>query len=157
MCLQGKDKVGYSPHLEKGDVVIVTNAEHVVFTGKKWKQKLYRHHTGWAMHAAYCTLLALMSLSYWSGLCSTACKNVSQKAFDNMQYTYNHCRYPGGLKERSAEQQYDKDPTQIVHKAVYGMLPKNKLRDVRSQLTIDHCIMTSSRKHASQHYLCKST
>ena len=43
---QGKDKVGYSPHLEKGDVVIVKNAEHVVFTGKKWKQKLYRHHTG---------------------------------------------------------------------------------------------------------------
>ena len=44
--LQGKDKVGYSPHLENGDVVIVTNANKVVFTGKKWDQKLYRHHTG---------------------------------------------------------------------------------------------------------------
>ena len=46
MLLQGKDKVGYSPHLENGDVVIVTNASKVVFTGKKWDQKLYRHHTG---------------------------------------------------------------------------------------------------------------
>lgn len=40
------------------------------------------------------------------------------------------CRYPGGLKERSAELQFEKDPTEILRKAVYGMLPKNKLRDV---------------------------
>ena len=44
------------------------------------------------------------------------------------------CRYPGGLKERSAQQQYDKDPTEILRKAVYGMLPKNKLRDVSNPL-----------------------
>ena len=43
---QGKDKVGFAPHLDSGDVVVVKNAKHVVFTGKKWKQKLYRHHTG---------------------------------------------------------------------------------------------------------------
>lgn len=41
------------------------------------------------------------------------------------------CRFPGGLKERSAQQQLEKDPTEILRKAVYGMLPKNKLRDVR--------------------------
>lgn len=44
--MQGKDKVDFAPHLDNGDVVIVKNAQHVVFTGKKWKQKLYRHHTG---------------------------------------------------------------------------------------------------------------
>lgn len=43
---------------------------------------------------------------------------------------FNHNRYPGGLKERSAEQQLEKDPTEVLRKAVYGMLPKNKLRDV---------------------------
>lgn len=44
--MQGKDKVHFAPHLDVGDVVVVKNAQHVVFTGKKWKQKLYRHHTG---------------------------------------------------------------------------------------------------------------
>ena len=29
-----------------GDVVVVTNARHVDFTGKKWDQKVYRWHTG---------------------------------------------------------------------------------------------------------------
>lgn len=48
------------------------------------------------------------------------------------------CRYPGGLKERSAELQFEKDPTEILRKAVYGMLPKNKLRDV-STLQL-HCV-----------------
>ena len=43
---QGKDKVEFAPHLDIGDVVVVKNAQHIVFTGKKWKQKLYRHHTG---------------------------------------------------------------------------------------------------------------
>lgn len=40
------------------------------------------------------------------------------------------CRFPGGLKERSARLQFEKDPTEILRKAVYGMLPKNNLRDV---------------------------
>lgn len=29
-----------------GDHVVVVNASDVVFSGKKWNQKLYRHHTG---------------------------------------------------------------------------------------------------------------
>ena len=29
-----------------GDIVVVKNARHVEFTGKKWDQKLYRWHTG---------------------------------------------------------------------------------------------------------------
>ena len=44
--MQCKDKVEFAPHLDNGDVVVVKNARHIVFTGKKWKQKLYRHHTG---------------------------------------------------------------------------------------------------------------
>lgn len=43
---QGKDKPTYTPNLEEGDVVVVTNARHVEFTGRKWDQKLYRWHTG---------------------------------------------------------------------------------------------------------------
>ena len=34
--------------VDSGDHVVVINTAHVVFTGNKWNQKLYRHHTGLA-------------------------------------------------------------------------------------------------------------
>ncbi len=43
--LMGKHKVKYTPHLDLGDKVVITNYDKVVFTGKKMEQKLYRHHT----------------------------------------------------------------------------------------------------------------
>ena len=46
-ALRGKDKPTFSPHLDMGDFVIVTNASRVKFTGQKMTQKLYRHHTGY--------------------------------------------------------------------------------------------------------------
>lgn len=39
--------------------------------------------------------------------------------------------YPGGLAEVPFEHMMDKNPTEIVRRAVSGMLPKNKLRDRR--------------------------
>ncbi len=45
-ALRGKDKPTFTPHLDMGDFVIVTNAAKVGSTGNKTQQKLYRHHTG---------------------------------------------------------------------------------------------------------------
>mmetsp|Transcript_8733 Transcript_8733/g.24086 ORF Transcript_8733/g.24086 Transcript_8733/m.24086 type:complete len:198 (+) Transcript_8733:10-603(+) len=45
--LMGKHKPTYVPRFDCGDHVVVINAKDVVFTGRKWDQKLYRHHTGW--------------------------------------------------------------------------------------------------------------
>jgi large subunit ribosomal protein L13 len=45
-ALRGKDKPTFTPHLDMGDFVIVTNASKVKLTGQKLTQKLYRHHTG---------------------------------------------------------------------------------------------------------------
>ncbi|XP_065916718.1 large ribosomal subunit protein uL13m-like isoform X2 [Dysidea avara] len=45
--LQGKTKPIYHPAVDVGDHVILTNTRHVAFTGNKWKDKLYRHHTGY--------------------------------------------------------------------------------------------------------------
>jgi large subunit ribosomal protein L13 len=39
--------------------------------------------------------------------------------------------YPGGLRERSMQEQLEKDSTFIIHEAVFGMLPKNRLRASR--------------------------
>jgi large subunit ribosomal protein L13 len=48
--LRGKHKPEYSPHVDTGDYVIVTNASDVKLTGDKWKQKKYYHHTGYMGH-----------------------------------------------------------------------------------------------------------
>ena len=45
--LRGKHKVNYTPHMDMGDFVIVINAEKIVVTGNKEKQKMYFKHTGY--------------------------------------------------------------------------------------------------------------
>jgi large subunit ribosomal protein L13 len=45
--LKGKHKPTYTPHVDCGDNVIVINAEKVVFTGNKYEDKEYHHHTGY--------------------------------------------------------------------------------------------------------------
>ena len=47
VILMGKHKPTYTPHVDTGDFVIVTNVEKVVFTGKKWDQKRYTWYTGY--------------------------------------------------------------------------------------------------------------
>lgn len=47
MMLMGKHKPGYTAHVDTGDFVVVTNCEKVVVTGRKTKQKVYQHFTGW--------------------------------------------------------------------------------------------------------------
>ena len=44
---------------------------------------------------------------------------------------YKHSLYPGGLRETTAEVMKQKFPERILHSAVRGMLPKNKLRSGR--------------------------
>ncbi len=45
-ALRGKNKTQYTPHIDNGDFVIVTNIEKIKFTGKKYLNKKYYRHTG---------------------------------------------------------------------------------------------------------------
>lgn len=47
VLLMGKHRPQYTPHVDTGDFVVVTNADKVVFTGKKWDQKSYTWYTGY--------------------------------------------------------------------------------------------------------------
>jgi large subunit ribosomal protein L13 len=80
--LRGKHKPTFMPNKDMGDYIVVINANKVQFSGKKWKDKLYRWHTG----------------------------------------------YPGGLKERSAQEMLEKNPTKILRSAILGMLSRTTLR-----------------------------
>ena len=44
--LRGKHRGDYTPHVDCGDYVVVTNVDKVVFTGKKLTDKVYYRHTG---------------------------------------------------------------------------------------------------------------
>ena len=45
-ALRGKNKTQYTPNMDNGDFVIVTNIEKIKFTGKKLANKKYYRHTG---------------------------------------------------------------------------------------------------------------
>ena len=43
----GKHKVSYTPHVDGGDFVVVTNAEKIAVTGNKLLAKKYYRHSGY--------------------------------------------------------------------------------------------------------------
>ncbi|MDD5414953.1 MAG: 50S ribosomal protein L13 [Smithellaceae bacterium] len=85
VLLQAKNTPQYEQNKAGGVRVIVDNISKIKVTGKKYNQKLYRHHTG----------------------------------------------YIGHLKTRTYKQVFEKNPSEVLRKAVMGMLPKNKLRSKR--------------------------
>lgn len=51
---------------------------------------------------------------------------VTGKKLDDKMY-YRHTGYPGGLREINLRDQLEKFPDRVIKKAVWGMLPKNKM------------------------------
>ena len=43
--LMGKEKLTFTPHIDGGDYVVVTNASKLVVTGKKLTDKVYYNHS----------------------------------------------------------------------------------------------------------------
>ena len=52
--------------------------------------------------------------------------NLTGKKLSDKMY-YNHSRYAGGLRERTAGEMLEKYPEEMVERAVKGMLPKGPL------------------------------
>jgi large subunit ribosomal protein L13 len=100
--LRGKLKPEYTPHIDTGDFVVVVNAEKIVVTGNKLKDKRYYRHSG----------------------------------------------YPGGLRSRTLSEMLDRQPEEVIRKAVKGMLPRNKL--ARAQLGKLKVYAGPDHPHAAQ-------
>ena len=45
----------------------------------------------------------------------------------DQKLVYRHSGYPGGLKSRTLREQLERRPTEVLRKAVKGMLPRNRL------------------------------
>ncbi len=57
---------------------------------------------------------------------------VTGKKLEQKMY-YRHSGYPGGLRARPLAAELERRPTEVIRKAVKGMLPRNRL--ARQQLT----------------------
>jgi large subunit ribosomal protein L13 len=57
---------------------------------------------------------------------------VTGNKLDDKMY-HRHSGYPGGLRSRTLREQLERRPTEVLRKAVKGMLPRNRL--ARTQLT----------------------
>ena len=59
-------------------------------------------------------------------------KNIDKIKFTGKKFSqkkyYRHTGRLGGLKEETLEELFKKDPKEVLVKAVFGMLPTNKLR-----------------------------
>ena len=59
--LRGKNKPIFTPHMDTGDYVIITNAEKIKVTGKKLDQKIYYHHSEYVGGMKETTLKEMLS------------------------------------------------------------------------------------------------
>lgn len=71
----------------------------------------------------------------------------SGNKLDNKKY-YNHSGYVGGLKTRTAKEMMDKNASEVLMRAVKGMLPKNSLG--RQQLKKLRVFNGSEHTHEAQ-------
>ena len=55
LVLRGKNKPGFTPHVDCGDNVIVVNAEKVILKGKKMTDRVYSRYTGYPGGQRYTT------------------------------------------------------------------------------------------------------
>ncbi len=61
---------------------------------------------------------------------------------------YRHTGYPGGIKQRTLQEMLDRQPEEVIRKAVKGMLPKNRL--ARQQSTKLHVYAGPEHPHQAQ-------
>ena len=45
VLLRGKNKVGFAPYKDMGDFVTIKNVDKLKYTGKKFDNKIYYHHS----------------------------------------------------------------------------------------------------------------
>jgi large subunit ribosomal protein L13 len=73
--------------------------------------------------------------------------NFTGKKWEDKIY-YRHTNHVGGLKKRTAKEQLERDASEILMKAVKGMLPKTSLG--RKQLTKLKVVVGTEHKYEAQ-------
>lgn len=72
---------------------------------------------------------------------------LTGKKLQDKKY-YNHSGYPGGLRERTAEEMIQKYPEEMLERAVKGMLPHNRLGNAMAKKLFVYA--GEDHKHSAQ-------
>jgi large subunit ribosomal protein L13 len=73
---------------------------------------------------------------------------VTGNKLDQKRY-YRHSGYPGGIRSRTLREQLDRQPAEVIRKAVKGMLPRNRLAN--RQITKLKVYAGPNHPHEAQH------
>ena len=101
--LRGKHKPSYTPHVDTGDYIVVINADKVVVTGNKPKNKMYYRHTGYIGNLKT-TNFAKMQQTHPERIIELAVKGMLPKNTLGRQM-YRKLRVVAGPKHEHAAQQ----------------------------------------------------
>jgi len=110
--LQGKHKPTYTPHVDDGDFVVVTNAEKVRVTGKKAWNKVYPYYTGWTGGLKSKTYGEIMEQDP-AQIVRLAVKRMLPKSKLGRQMLTKLKVYAGGEHPHAAQKPQPLDPSKI--------------------------------------------
>lgn len=116
--LRGKHKPTYTPHVDCGDNVIIVNADKVVLTGRKYTDKVYYWHTGYAGGIKERTARAILEGRFPERVVEAAVRRMIPRGPLGRQQMKNLRVYAGAAHPHEAQQPVVLD--------VAGMNPKNK-------------------------------
>lgn len=116
--LRGKHKPTYTPHVDCGDNVIIVNADKVVLTGRKYTDKVYYWHTGYAGGIKERTARAILEGRFPERVVEAAVRRMIPRGPLGRQQMKNLRVYAGAAHPHEAQQPVVLD--------VAGMNSKNK-------------------------------
>lgn len=72
VLLRGKNKVGFAPYKDIGDFVTIQHVDKLRFTGSKFKNKIYRHHSLYLGGMKEATMKEMVAKKGYSEILRTA-------------------------------------------------------------------------------------
>lgn len=105
MRLRGKHKPSYTPHVDCGDHVVVINADKVVFTGNKMKDKKFFWHTGYPGGIKERTMEKLLTGAHPERVLENAVRRMMPKDSPLARSQMTHLRIYAGAEHPHEAQQ----------------------------------------------------
>jgi large subunit ribosomal protein L13 len=103
LCLRGKDKPTFTPHVDCGDNVIIINAAKAVLTGRKLERKVYHHHTGFIGGIKERTAKSIMEGRFPERIVEKAIERMLPRGPLGRQQLSNLRVYPGAEHPHAAQ------------------------------------------------------
>lgn len=101
--LRGKHKAIFTPHMDTGDFIVVTNVEKIRVTGNKAQDKLYHRHSGYP-GGVTTTSFAQLQARFPARVLEKAVKGMLPKGPLGYRMLRKLKCYPGGTHPHAAQQ-----------------------------------------------------